>query len=392
LQSPAAELEAALVADLGTTDFAVIGGGVVGAAIAYGLARQGEQVCLLDEGDIAHRASRANFALVCVQGKGWLAEQDRAEPDYAGLTRSSAAAWQDFATELEAASGVAVSYAGGGGFSLALSEPALAQRQAMLERLDATPGVGSAGIEVLRGNALRDALPDVGPEVVGGTFCPLDGHVNSPKLLYALHAASQHLGARFLSSATVEQILPAAAGFRLVTPAGTLTARRIVISAGLGSTRLAAMVGLHAPLRPVKGTIMVTEKLAPFLRYPMTNLRQTNEGGVMFGGSTEDVGHDDSVGLGVSGALAARAVRMFPRLGSAAIVRVWSGLRIMSPDGLPVYDESPRHPGAFLCLCHSGVTLAAAHALRLAPMLAGGRLAGHFAAFPTARFDVPAAA
>ena len=51
-------------------DFAVIGGGLVGAAIAWGLARRGRSVAMLDEGDIAFRASRGNFALIWVQSKG----------------------------------------------------------------------------------------------------------------------------------------------------------------------------------------------------------------------------------------------------------------------------------------------------------------------------------
>ena len=50
--------------------FAVVGGGLVGAAIGWGLARLGKRVAVLDEGDIAYRASRGNFALVWVQSKG----------------------------------------------------------------------------------------------------------------------------------------------------------------------------------------------------------------------------------------------------------------------------------------------------------------------------------
>ena len=53
-----------------SSDFVVVGGGLVGAAIAYGLAKAGEQVLLLDEGDIAFRAARGNFGNVWVQGKG----------------------------------------------------------------------------------------------------------------------------------------------------------------------------------------------------------------------------------------------------------------------------------------------------------------------------------
>ena len=71
------------------------------------------------------------------------------------------------------------------------------------------------------------------------------------------------------------------------------------------------------------------------------------------------------------------------------VVRTWAALRVMTPDGFPVYDESLAAPGAFLATCHSGVTLAASHALALAPMLAAGSLSGQMRAFSARRFDVP---
>src|SRR6266568_2337899 len=83
-------------------DAIVIGGGLVGTAIGYGLARAGLAVALLDEGDIAYRASRGNFGLVWVQTKGLGA------PHYQRWTRASAAAWPGFAAELEERTGVAV--------------------------------------------------------------------------------------------------------------------------------------------------------------------------------------------------------------------------------------------------------------------------------------------
>jgi glycine/D-amino acid oxidase-like deaminating enzyme len=82
---------------------------------------------------------------------------------------------------------------------------------------------------------------------------------------------------------------------------------------------------------------------------------------------------------------------MFPLLGRANVVRSWAALRVMTPDGFPVYAQSPQHPGAFLVTCHSGVTLAAVHGLDLAPMLARGRLAADLAPFRAERFDVQAA-
>jgi glycine/D-amino acid oxidase-like deaminating enzyme len=58
----------------------------------------------------------------------------------------------------------------------------------------------------------------------------------------------------------------------------------------------------------------------------------------------------------------------------------------MSPDGFPIYQQSPRHPGAFVVTCHSGVTLAAAHALRIAPWIMGGEQPEELGVFTGDRF------
>jgi glycine/D-amino acid oxidase-like deaminating enzyme len=64
----------------------------------------------------------------------------------------------------------------------------------------------------------------------------------------------------------------------------------------------------------------------------------------------------------------------------------------MPADGLPIYDESEQFPGAFTANCHSGVTLAGAHANAFAPMIAAGALDPMLTPFSAERFDVPAAA
>ena len=91
--------------------------------------------------------------------------------------------------------------------------------------------------------------------------------------------------------------------------------------------------------------------------------------------------------------LAERAVRMFPDLARLNVVRTWACLRVMTLDRFPIYDQSETCPGAFSAACHSGITLAAAHALFLAPRIAEGHLpAGEFETFSSRRFDVPALA
>ena len=77
-----------------------------------------------------------------------------------------------------------------------------------------------------------------------------------------------------------------------------------------------------------------------------------------------------------------------PALAKAQLVRSWAALRVMTPDGLPIYQESPLMPGAYLVTCHSGITLAAAHALRLPDWLEGRDDAPDLSAFSEDRFSV----
>jgi hydrogen cyanide synthase HcnC len=247
---------------------------------------------------------------------------------------------------------------------------------------------------VLDRAALARELPDIGPEVVGGLYCPLDGHVNSLRLFRSLHAAVKARGGAYLPERPVTSIAPLSAGggFRIETPKGAVEAGKVVLAAGIANARLAPMVGLEAPVRPQRGQVLVTEKTAPFLRHPIVTVRQTDEGGVMIGDSAEEAGPDERIGLGVLSVMAGRAVRMFPRIAALNVVRTWAALRVMSRDGFPIYDQSEGAPGAFVATCHSGVTLAANHALALAPHIAAGKLPEEFDVFSARRFDVPKAA
>jgi glycine/D-amino acid oxidase-like deaminating enzyme len=129
------------------------------------------------------------------------------------------------------------------------------------------------------------------------------------------------------------------------------------------------------------------------MRHPVVTIRQTDEGTVMIGDSQLEGTSPDEVTMPVNTVMAGRAVRMFPLLGRLNVVRMWSGIRVMTEDGFPIYDQSNTHPGAFLVTCHSGVTLAAAHATKLAPMIAAGRLdRDAVGAFSARRFDVSQAA
>lgn len=363
-------------------DIVVVGGGLVGASIAYGLATAGRRVAVLDEGDIAHRAARGNFALIWVQGKG------AGLAPYGALTVESSALWPGFAEELRAVSGIDPGYSRPGGFAFCLSEAELDHRRARLSQLQAQRGMPDYQVEFLERARLASLLPAIGPEVAGASYCALDGHVNSLRLLRCLHTAFCRSGGDYLPEHAVSTIAPRTGSFRITTAAGMVDAGQVVLAAGISNARLAPMVGLHAPVRPQRGQIIVTEKTAPFLAYPTNTIRQADEGGVMIGDSVEETGCDNSIGLGVLGVMAARAIRIFPLLQHLHVVRSWAALRVMTQDGFPIYDQSPAAPGAFLCTCHSGVTLAAVHARRIAPLISGGMLEGLYP-FSARRLHVP---
>lgn len=366
-------------------DAAVIGGGLVGAAIAWGLLRCGLSVVLLDEGDIAFRASRGNFALVWVQGKG------DGQPAYTRWTRLSATEWPRLRDTLRDAVGIETELQQPGGVHLCFTEQEIEARTAMLERLRLAAGNHGYEWRLLQGQELREMLPGVGPAVLGATWTPYDGHVNSLRLLHALHRAFAQGGGRYLPDAQVTAVETAPHSFTLSAPQGAIIAGRVVLAAGLGNRALAPLFGLRAPVVPNKGQVLVTERARQILPIPTTLIRQTNEGTLMLGDSKEDAGFDVGQSPAVMGDIARRAVAAFPWIAQLNVVRAWSALRVMSADGFPIYEQSQRFPGAFVANCHSGVTLAAAHALTLAPMIAEGGLDPMLAPFGADRFDVPAA-
>lgn len=369
-------------------DIVVIGGGTVGAAIAYGLAKRGEKVLMLDGDDGDFRAAQANFGLVWLQGKG------PGMPAYQALTRSSVDLWRRFCDELEETGGVDLAYEQNGGLAFCFGEEGFEKRRLDLLRLHNQRGDGEPDWEMLDRSSLDKLMPKVqfGPDVSGASFGRRDGHANPLKLLSALHGALLRLGGAIRHRAPVKRIEPERDGFRLQVGTEIIVAPRIVIAAGLGSADLARQVGLDIPLRPERGQVLVTERLAPFLPLPASGLRQTGEGTVMIGATKDNPGFDISATAEAAAGLSRKTVRIVPALAHVRLVRQWAGLRIMTPDSYPIYAQSPIHPGAFVALCHSGVTLAAVHSEMLAAAIANGTLPDTLSPFHQSRFDVPQAA
>ncbi|MEM7499868.1 MAG: FAD-dependent oxidoreductase [Pseudomonadota bacterium] len=372
----------------GAPDAVVVGGGLLGSAIGYGLAVRGLRVTVLDEGDVAYRAARGNFGLVWVQGKG--AGASPAHAAYARWTQTSGELWSAFAAGLEELTGTPLQLSQKGGIHLCLTEEEFEARAQKMAGLAAQNG-SRFTYEMLGRNALARHLPGLGPDVVGCSWSPQDGHVDPLKLLRAVQEGITALGGAIRPGHRVSRIVREGGAFRLETEGGALSTARLVLAAGLGNRALAPMIDLDQPVHPQKGQVLVTERRERFLDIPTTFVRQTGDGTILLGDSKEDAGFDTSASPEILRTIADRGRRSFPALAEVQIVRSWGALRVMTPDGLPIYGQSPTMPGAFAAACHSGVTLAAAHAGPLAQDIVEGRLSGETAALGAERFHVQAA-
>ncbi len=365
------------------SDFIIIGGGLVGSALSHGLLKAGASVTILDEGDVAFRASRGNFGLVWVQSKG------DGMAEYAQWSRESSELWTSFAESLGDATGINVGHHRPGGLELCLEPEEYEAYETSIKRMHNQGGVSDNDRRMISGDEVRAMEPNVGPEVIGASFCPHDGIVNPLLTLRALHRIAASARADYRPDHRVERIIPEHGGFRVITRSGSFSAAKVILAAGNGSAALGADVGLTIPVGPERGHIIVTERTRPLFNHVLGQIRQTDEGTVMLGATKESVGFDTGFNPEMIRKVASNAVRKVPALKGLRMIRSWSALRIMSPDGFPVYQESDDHPGAYSISCHSGVTLAAVHALKLAPALLEPGFNTRFAAFSPRRFDVP---
>ncbi len=362
-------------------EVAIVGGGMVGSALGYGLAKLGVDTVILDQGDNALRAARGNFGLLWVQGKG------ADFKPYSDWTLLSAYLWPSFAKEITSLTGIDIQFEQKGGIHFCLDEEELNEYAIELEQQAAISN-GKFKYQMLNTEELKKFEPNIGSTIPGGGYSPNDGHVNPLLLLRAMHAGFIAYRGSYRPNRSVQSISKTSDGFCLQTDQGELSARKVVLAAGLDNKRLAPMLNLNQPLHPQRGQILITERLPQLLNYPSIYLRQTHEGTIQIGDSCEDADLDDSNTAMVMAQLSKRAIRVLPALQHRRIVRGWGALRILSPDGYPIYEQSNGCGShAFAFSCHSGVTLAAAHALKLAPMIVSGKLDDSVSPFSPLRFE-----
>lgn len=228
-------------------DVIVIGGGIVGSAAAYYLAKRGTRVILVEKGDIADEQSSRAWGFVRMQGR---------DPAELPLMVASNALWQGLSEELSAD----IEWVQGGNLGLATDEARLEQYRSWL------PLAKDVGLDtrLLSRAEVQQLVPALQGPFVGGMYTPSDGHAEPRKATTAFARAAQEQGALVYTGCAAERVEVTAGRVTGVrTEKGLLRAPVVVCAAGAWSARLGAMVGLSLPIRVVRSTAAQTVPVPP---------------------------------------------------------------------------------------------------------------------------------
>lgn len=368
-----------------TYEVAIVGGGIIGSAVAYGLARQGRRVALLDAASSVDRASRANMGIIYCQCKFLH------HPRFVRWHLDSSALFPELIPELQELTGINIYYRPGGGLVPCMGEEEFEQRTAYIKGLQEEANGNYPGSVITR-SELEKLMPKVrfGPQVTGSAWCSADGLLEPLQLMFALRRGAVLHGASARFNSRVEAITFANGLYRLHIGNVTIEAERVVLTGGLSNRGLVRMLPystLSLPLFPDRGQVLLTERVGDVLPYPIAGLTRTPGGTIMLGFRRERAGTDPRIrpeGVIHEGL---RALQIIPDLAKLRIIRSWSGLRVMPADWLPLYDTVPGHPKVSVINVQPAVTLAAIHVKTLPDFVMGGALPDVVKDYGLSRFE-----
>ncbi len=345
----------------------VAGGGISGAAIAYGLAASGRRVAMIDAPTSTNKASRTNVGLI------WCQSKFLHLPNYAKWGFQSSRLFPELIRELEEVSNIKVPARFSGGLIACIGEEEYQSRGEYIDKL--RDALGEYRGSMISREQLEKKLPHIsfGKEVTGAAWCEEDGLVEPLVLLRAYKVAFCNKGGVLIET-LINEVEPHGGGYRVHTDRGPMDCERVVLAAGLANRRLAQFAIAKLPVLADKGQVLLIEREPQIMPIPILGLTQTFGGTIIIGFKHEFIGHDTRV---VPADLATEgkwAMKIWPELANKKLIRTWSGLRVMPEDKQAIYSRLPGHPRAILINTHSAVTLAAAHTKYLPEYILDGEL------------------
>ena len=343
----------------------IIGGGIIGCATAYYLAKMGADVIVLEGSDhIGNGGSSRNG--------GGVRQSGRDVRELPLVMYGIKNLWPALSEELE----VDCEYHQDGNLRLGKTEK---HREILTRLADNARGVG-LDVRMIDGDEVRAINPYLSDEVICASWCPTDGHANPLTTTLGYYKMARRLGVTFITGEPVVELkLIKVKISQVINPNNTYEGESVLVAAGLDSREILTTVGIDIPMTNSLLECLVTEA-QPHMFDQMLGTaeadfygHQTKHGSFVFGGSSGLERYNKDNGTPVNSSKTAPCIcrgimKYFPDLANAKIVRTWAGWMDASSDGVPSLGTVDEIPGLYVACAFNG------HGFGIAPA-AGEQLA-----------------
>jgi glycine oxidase len=378
------------------TSVLIIGGGVIGCAVAFSLAQRGYKVTVLEQSRIEAGAAHGRGPEASTAAAGILGAQIeglRGDGPLTQLCLESRALYPAWESTIRERTGCDVELRLVGVITVAFS----AAQRAALEAQVAWQERADLRVERLDAAAAAALEPSLSREVFGGVWFPEDARVDPPSLLAALRLAAEQAGVALRAEAFVRRVLirsGRAAGV-VLSDGTTIEGDAVVVSAGSWSSLIGETSLPDDAIAPARGQIIELKLPAPVLHGvvegPDCYLSPRDDGRVLVGSTIELVGFRPGATATAIRDLLTAAIRLLPALGDATLSRAWAGFRPRSTDERPLIGTVGIE-GLFVATGHyrNGVLLAPITGEIVASLIAGAPPPFDLSPFDPRRPMVPA--
>ncbi|MDQ3132577.1 MAG: glycine oxidase ThiO [Acidobacteriota bacterium] len=334
----------------------IVGGGIIGLAIARGLQLSGiKEITILERGEIGRESSYAAAGMLAPY-----AETDE-KTDFTEFCAKSLNLYPNFAEELNAETGVDIELDCNGSLYLAFTE---ADSKEIGRRYEWQKRAGLS-VEHLTARETLRAEPFVSPDVRESLFFPNDWQVENRRLLFALEKYTELNHIKIIENAEIVNLL--IENNRIIgaeTETVKFHAATVVIATGAWTSLIKAESFVLPQVKPIRGQMIsyqTAKRLFGKVIYsPRGYIVPRTDGRILVGATVEDAGFDKSITDAGTELLRETALEMSPGLGNLEIAEKWVGLRPFAADGLPILGAFPEVENLFVATAHyrNGILLA----------------------------------
>lgn len=327
----------------------IIGGGVIGLATAFELARRDKQVTILEKGQFGGQATGAAAGMLAPYS-----EIGEDPDDFFTMCHKSLQLYPSWQEEVKKISGLTFEYNTSGSLHVVFHE---ADERALETRLSWQKG-WDVESEIVRGQSLRKLEPHLTDDILAGMYYPGEHHLYAPDYIKALKEACVKLGVQMIEGTgevTFKEIQED--GVLLTTEhGGTFSADECIICNGAWTSFFEQTLEVRLPIFPIRGQICAykreTENVQHMIFSSQGYVVSKANGSIVCGASEDVAGYETSVTEKGIGRLIKWSRRLFPFMESKEPFHRWAGLRPATQDGYPLIGRLPHHPNIIIASGH----------------------------------------